>query len=675
MISDDKMSSAESTVSNRSQNKGPRKDWATRRLARWPLLRLMAQSRPFLLVVVTGICVVVAAPLLLLKIWRVTPPDFSPRVRVSLLDRIQAWSLTRSARAAESRGDFETANQAWRAAAANVPVDYEALRGGLLVIPRLPKPTDFASTALAMGSWMIRLGHTNATDLELIASVWNRCQLFDRTAAISTAVPDVHSANLDRLLAIALFQSGRYAAFQKLLSADTELASAVNQATTPVATGAARKDSDVDFHAISLAYLAIWGPSGQRDTALKQLQEMGQDPKTETLAYEMEMTVFLQHKDLPGMRQAFEHLQANGRVGIWHMTAYWTLLALEGDKEEAVKLAKAANPVPKTDNDVMRLVNTFTLLGLYDEAEQLCRRYFSDPPWVQEGALMRSDLLMRMKRWDDLRLLAYQIRRYPDVESALGGFSLFIEGMAEWAQGYADNAERAFQKAVDVGFPDSRLAIQVAKSLLDIKEAKYAEPVLMAHWKQLDNEPVFLSLLVQCAYYLHVSEFVKAEPAQSGTVNDPQKTALTLMDVVTRLYQLSPKDPVAVNNYAATLLLYRKRPEEAVSLTLQLLQAFPKSPEVALNHASALTMNNRLDDAEKLLDRLQAERQTENLDAATLAQYHLTMFELRLKQGRIEDARTELRAIDTSQLYPVQVAWLEETSPQLDAAPAPKPGS
>ena len=669
------MSSAETIASSRSPKKGSRRDWAARRLARWPLLRLMAQSRPFLLVVLAAFGIAIAGPLMLLKIWRVTPPDFKPLVRVSLLDRIQAWSLARSARAAEARGDFENANQAWRAAAANVPVDYEALRGGLLVIPRLPKPTDYASTALAMGSWMIRLGHTNATDLELVASVWNRCQLYERTAAISTAVPSVHSAALDRLLAIALFQSGRYAAFQKLLSANSALATAVNQATNPTAADAALKDSDVEFRAISLAYLAIWGPTDQRDKALKLLQEMGQNPKSETLAYEMEMTVFLQLKDLGGMRQAFEHLQANGRVGIWHLTAYWTLLYIEGKKDEAVALAKEANPVPKTDNDVMRLVSTFTLLGMFDEAEQLCRRYFSDPPWVQEGALMRSDLLMRMRRWDDLRLLAYQIRRYPDVESALGGFSSFIEGMAEWAQGYTDNAERAFQKAVDARFPDPRLAIQVAKSLLDIKEAKYAEPILVAHWKQLDNEPVFLNLLVQCAYYLHKSEFGKSESANSGPANDQENKGLTLMDVVTKLYQLSPKDPekdpVSMNNYAATLLLYRKRPEEAISLTLQLLQKYPNSLDIQLNHATALTMNDRLDDAEKLLIRIPTDR----MDAATLAQYHLTMFELRLKQGRIEEARSELRAIDTSQLYPVQVAWLEETSPQLDAAPAPKPGS
>ncbi len=608
----------------------------------------MARSRPFLVVVLMAVLVAIAGPLLLLKIWRVTPPDFRPLVRVSLLDHIQARSLIRNARAAESWGDFETANLAWRAAVAKIPVDDQALRGGLRVIPRLPKPTDYASTALGMGSWLIQLSHTKVADLELIATVWNRCQLYERTAAIARTVTNVHSATLDRLLAIALFQSARYAALQRLLSGNSALSAVVNQATDPMAADAAMKDSDAEFRAVSLAYLAGWGPPEQRGTALRLLQEMEQKPQSEVLAYELEMTVYLQLRDMIGMEQAFQHLQDSGRIGIWHMTAYWTLLALEGRKEEAVKLAKEANPVPKTGNDVMRFVGTFTLLGLYDEAEQLCRRYFSDPPWVQAGALMRSDLLMRMKRWDDLRLLAYQIRRYPDVMGALGGFSSFIEGMAEWSQGYTDNAERAFQKAVDEGFRDPRLAIQVARSLLNIKEAKYAEPVLLARRAQLDNEPSFLNLLVQCAYYLHKSDY--------------------LMDTVTKLYQLSPKEPRAMNNYAATLLLYRKRPEEAVRLTLQLMQAYPNS-EVLLNHATALSMNDRLDDADKLLLRLA----TAPLDTATAAQYHLMLFELRLKQGRIAEARSELRAIDTTQLFPVQVEWLEKTAPQLDAAPAPKP--
>ncbi len=631
---------------------------------------LMARSRPFLIVVLGALLVAIATPLLLLKVWRVTPSGFRPLVRVSMLDRLQAWSLERNARAAEARGDFENASLAWRAAAANIPVDYTALRNGLVIIPRLRSPTESASTALTMGSWLIQLGHTNAADLELIAKVWNRCQLYERTADIPSYVTNFQSsATLNRLLAVAYFQSSRYSAFQKLLAEDNALAEEVNRATDAAGAPLGGNESDTDFRAVSLAYLAIAGAADQRTTALRLLQEMEQDSKSEALAYELEMAVYLRLRDLKGMERVYKHLVEMGQAGVWHLTAYCTLLAIEGDKDQAVALARRANLSPKTDNDAMRLISTFTALEMYDEAEQLCRRYFSAPPWVQEGALMRSDLLMRMKRWDDLRLLAFQIRRYPDVMSTLGGFSSFIEGMAELAQGYTENAERAFQKAVDEGFRNPRLALQVAKSLLDVntsvlKElkadrsrspfipAKYAEPILLPNHqmrKELDNEPVYLNLLVQCAYYLHKSDY--------------------LMDAVTRLYALTPKDPVVMNNYAATLLLFRKKPAEAVSLTLQVLQAYPNSRDALLNHITALTMNDRLDDAEQLLIHFPTDR----MDNATAAQYHIMLFELRLKQGRMAEARSELRAIDTAQLFPVQVAWLEETEPQLEAASTAKP--
>ena len=69
-------------------------------------------------------------------------------------------------------------------------------------------------------------------------------------------------------------------------------------------------------------------------------------------------------------------------------------------------------------------------------------------------------------------------------------------------------------------------------------------------------------------------------------------------------FRLSPKDPVALNHYAAALLLNRTRPEEAIELTFQLYAAYPQNTTAGINHACALLLNNRAEEARKLLESL-----------------------------------------------------------------------
>src|SRR5436853_6723305 len=74
------------------------------------------------------------APLLLLfilPVWRVSPADFQPPVKISGLDLVQASSLRRTAIKQAALGKFEEAFQSWRVAVANNPADPEFIRGSL----------------------------------------------------------------------------------------------------------------------------------------------------------------------------------------------------------------------------------------------------------------------------------------------------------------------------------------------------------------------------------------------------------------------------------------------------------------------------------------------------------------------------------------------------------------
>lgn len=620
-------------------------------MARWPLLRLMGQSPAFRFVVLLFLLAAVGGPLFLLKLWRVTPPGVTPVERVSVLDRLQAWSLQRQARAATERGDFEVAKSAWRAALANYPADPEGLREALKVLARTQQPAESASLALGIGGWLLRVGETNNTaDLELVASVWNLCELHERTALLLSRATNAVSPALNRLKAVAFFRGGNLPAFQSLLRSDPELDQAVRAAVDPLPADARLTRDEEELRLVSLAWLAGWGPEATRARAEARLREMAEQPRLEALAYELLLTAYLQRRDLEQCEATLKHLQNLGHATLANLTAYWQLLGLSGRRQNAVEQIREANPVPRTDADVLRLVRTYALLEMLDEAEQLARRYLNDPPWLLEGALVRTDLLIRLRRWEELRQLAYRLRLFPTIMNALGGFSAFIEGVAQWHEGYRADAERSFEAAAQTGFPDTKTALRVAENMIRLGAAKHALTILnQPNVLALTNSPAYLGLRMQAAGQL--------------------RNAQEMYEAASALFQLAPNNPVAMNDYAAALLLLRTNVEKAVVQTFRLTQLFTNSPAIKLNHVIALTMNRRFDEADALLAEISPE---DMRSAPHQAQYYLAVYELRLHQGRKAEARAalnELRRVGTAELFPVQVQWLESTLPELEALP------
>ena len=112
--------------------------------------------------------VIVTAGIMLPKMWRRTPDGFKPIVRISGLDKLQAWSLHRSALRLEAEGKERPAIMAWERAVANDPCDLELARGNLRAIIKWDKRNEFRPSALGQGLWLLRIGQTNMADVELM---------------------------------------------------------------------------------------------------------------------------------------------------------------------------------------------------------------------------------------------------------------------------------------------------------------------------------------------------------------------------------------------------------------------------------------------------------------------------------------------------------------------------
>src|SRR2546426_5575062 len=75
--------------------------------------------------------------LFVLRIWTVSPRGFTPIIKVSVLELLQARSLKRSALRAMSGNRYEDALSSWRISVANNPAEPELLRGYLKTILKI----------------------------------------------------------------------------------------------------------------------------------------------------------------------------------------------------------------------------------------------------------------------------------------------------------------------------------------------------------------------------------------------------------------------------------------------------------------------------------------------------------------------------------------------------------
>src|SRR3954469_19127370 len=111
------------------------------RLIYHSLLRMLILDRTFRIGFFAVVGTILFLAIYLPKIWRTTPKNFNPQVKISLLDKTQNWSLKRTARKAQAHGDHQQAYYSWQAAVAQDPGDKAALRGFLNNFLALQSPT------------------------------------------------------------------------------------------------------------------------------------------------------------------------------------------------------------------------------------------------------------------------------------------------------------------------------------------------------------------------------------------------------------------------------------------------------------------------------------------------------------------------------------------------------
>lgn len=592
--------------------------------------------------VVTGLVAALVVSSLFMVAWRTTPAGFEPEVRIRLLDYIQSRMLKRSAVRARAEGRAMDEYLAWAGAAANDAGDLGSLRGVLDAFGRLDRPETQIMKLRQPADWLLRLGGTNLVDVERITRAWLSCGMWERAARTLSPVADRLPADLEPHYLIALVEMGAGDTCRRWLETRPEWRDLVRATNAPAAVALRQRYPHLD---VGLHLIAYQGAFGSPDEAAKSLQQIRQarvQKNLEDISYDLEMLIYRLQADADASLQLLRLLIERGRSVARHYLVCGELLVQQGRSAEASKLFDGAVLMPRDNIEAFRLGRLLTTLGMWDESQRLLQRYATTAGWGLDLLLLHSRVLMQKQQWDEVRSLALRLRLQPEISEYLFGYSFFLEGMADFHRCGTEYARETFTRLAEEGIPESKLAMLVAAALLEVHQADTAEAVLMPHRPANRKEPEFLALLIRCAERLKHDEY--------------------LGDAVSQLRQLRPQDLLAVHNYAASLLIMREKPEEALSLTRDTYAQLRTSSRAALTHAASLLQNQRLDEAEEVLSRLISER----LDAEAMAEYEFLLFELQYRRQQWGMALATHGRIATERLYPAQRRWLAQTRDEIE---------
>jgi predicted Zn-dependent protease len=506
------------------------------------------------------------------------------------------------------------------------------LRSTLAVDPITSKNL---GSAFQTSEWLLRLTQTNRADLELVCEVYDKAQLYELVAAQLKPIADSLSGSLKTIYVKTLFFLSELQQYNELWN---ELSP--SEQVRP------------DMALIRAGYLAGWGEVGVVAEAQAALNKAAEERgPLWLLANRLQMAISALRLDPERYAESLRRLQETQMdAGVEH-AAYWSLLASSGRKAEAVRLAREFATPPRNPSELARLAEVNVQLGLKEEGLKLMRafaNYFplSEPVWT-----IYAQMLLDAQDWEGLRGAALHMRQFAAFRGQLDALSHFYEGRADLGSGRVEAARQAFEKASEAEFRTPGQSILAASSLLGLGYPAQARAILERAEGMVTNRLQYLDLMSRAAILT--------------------KDGPLLLTTGQAAYELQPANVEYANRYAAGLLIQAERPAEAVRLTLELTTKFPNSETFRINHALALLLNRRPEEAEKALGRVSFG----HLRPDELNAYYQAMFELKFQQRDYSQAWQNLDRLDWNQLFPNETNRLGQMRallpPRSVSAPAP----
>jgi predicted Zn-dependent protease len=309
-------------------------------------------------------------------------------------------------------------------------------------------------------------------------------------------------------------------------------------------------------------------------------------------------------EDLPAFEAALDRLRRAGEDTALEHAAYWRLLHRQGRPDEAQRLGLAFSRKIQSAREIVALMEAYAEIGLFDSVRRLFREVPSTDSPPQEVWLKYAELLTSAKSWEELRSVAVQVRNQAQGPRHLTGYTYFLEGWAEAELGRERSAKEAFDRMGQVWGTGGGALVLAAATTLNRLGRSDAARVLLAKCKD--------ELRTQFAYWSVVL-----------STAEKLKDHVLLLEAARNEYEMEPNNPAALNHYSAALLISRQEPEKAIRFTMKLLAEYPRIPGSRINHAFALLLNHRAEEARALLENIRPGALTaEEANAFYLASFY-----------------------------------------------------
>ena len=576
-----------------------------------PLLRLLFFSRWLRCAFVVFLLLAIGVPFSLLKIWDSTPEGFAPEIKISLLDRLQSWSLLRSAGKAREAGDLENAIHGWKGAIANNPGNIAACRGYLELMLEADQRRRFRGTASQNAFWLLRLNQTNVVDLELVIETFEHYELDGLSLEVLSEFEGSLTPALERARLRAFFLQGKVSDFaQQWQETSVEIV------------------SDPEMQLFHVTYLAGWGTPEEASINFPLLREAMGNEATQELAHRLNLSVSYTRLDIDGYRASLKFLEGRNLDRPPYHVNFWNLLSELDRESEAIDMAMNFAAPPRSAVEAMLFAEAYVRLGLRDLAFRFLQRYAADYGSYEGVWYTQAEILISEERWDDLFFLAIEMRDSEQTKESLVAYSYFLEGKAEIKRLRRSAAKKAFRSLRKYSLKGSRLGLYMASNLVEWEFFEEARDVLF------DVKELYLDKLVFWELFFDAANRISS--------------SRDILLATENIYRLRPNDFAARNNFAAVLLSQRIRPDEAISLTFQVLNQNPGNASGKINHAHALLLNERVEEAADLLGTLNEKPLIEPLKHGC----YLAWLEIEFLRGRLNEAKAYSQKIEQRFLLP-----------------------
>jgi predicted Zn-dependent protease len=598
-----------------------------------PLLRQVFFERYFRAAAILMLLFLVFLGLFLPKIYTSTPEGVVPAYKMSGLDVVQAWSLARSARAMEATGNHNEALLAWRSAAQNNPGDPHYAEGLIRLVVNYPATRrEFLAPAASYAFWHLQLTKTNDASLELAARLFAKYSLDDYAIGLLGARATNLTPALAGIYLKSLFHQSRMDQFGELWASYSNVLS-----------------NDREMQVVRAAWQSGWGPPGQISQGRQALEAARNDPATRDLAHRLSLPIAVSLSDTFAYERALAALVDNHADRVRDHVAYWRLLVVAGRSAKAAELARGFSRPPETPADAKDMVETLIPMGAQEYAAQFLEQHlpaFSFRPDLWE---LMGELLITLKQWPELRDLAVRMRQNQMLREDMAGYAWFLEGLSNLRTERREAALEAFTRAADFPTTNPLLSFKVARQLTTLGYPILATRLLSMVEKAYGNQAMYWFAVVGAAY----------EARQFDTMRE----------AAARGYLLNTNEPIFISNYAAMLLMERTNASLASQLTLRALARRPTDIGMQINHAQALMLNGRLQEAEEALGKIKIDE----VDSYLITERNLAYFELHAKLGDKAKALAAYRGIEARFLFLPQLRWLDQAYLQLTGEKRPAP--